>query len=143
VAYTAETLAALMVTELGPTGVALSLTDDSDAITEAVAEVAAILGVDDVADLTDDLKTRTLARWQAWRTAKGAATGQYDLTSDEGGVIKRSQLFDHIVSMLADAEAAASRYDEAAAVISGGSVATVTSSSVAGSPYAWHCPGGW
>jgi hypothetical protein len=142
VAYTAETLAAFVATELGPTGVALGLTAESVAVAEAVAEVAAILGVDDVADLADDLKTRTLARWQAWLAAWGAATNQYDIAS-QGDSLDRQQWFKNIGERLARAEASAMRYDEAAAVISGGSVATVTSSSVAGSPYAWHCPGGW
>lgn len=141
-AYTAATLADLMVTELGPTGVALSLTDDSAAITEAVAEVAALLSVDDVADVSDDLKLRTIARWQAWLAAEAAATNQYDIASS-GDSLDRSQWFKQIGVRLARAEASASRYSEVADAINGGSTATVTGSSVAGSPYAWASTGGW
>lgn len=132
--YTAATLATLMVTELGPTGVALGLTSGSAAIVEAVAEVAAILGVDDVADIDDDLKLRTLARWQAWLTAEAAATNQVDLAS-EGDSIKSSQWFAQIGTRLARAEASALRYDEAAAVIAGGATASVGGMATVGNPY--------
>jgi hypothetical protein len=142
VAYTTATLKQFMVDELAATGVALSLTTASNQIAEAVNEVAAILAADDVAELTDDLKTRTLARWQAWMAAEAAATNQYDIASS-GDSLDRSQWFEQIGVRLARAEASAVRYDEAAAVIHGGAVATVTGSSVAGSPYAWPCPGGW
>lgn len=135
--YTADTLADFMETTLGSVGVTLFGADPSEhaAIAEAVNEVAAVLDVA-VADVDDDLKIRTVARWQAWLTAKGAAVRQYDLTSS-GDSIKRSQVWDHIAAMLADAETAAARYDEVAAVIAGAGTAYVTSSVGAGSPYAW------
>lgn len=135
--YTPSTLATFMVTELSATGVALSLTDGSDAIDEAVNEVAAVLGVA-IADETNDLKLRAIARWQAWLTAEAAATGQYDLSS-EGDSFKRSQMFANIQSRLARAEAAASVYSEVAAVLAGsGGVAYVTEASGGpGNPYQW------
>jgi hypothetical protein len=140
VAYTTSSLADLMVTELGPTGVALGLTDSSDAITEAVAEVAAILG-EAVADVDDDLKLRTVARWQAWLAAEAAAVNQYELSSD-GSSLKRQQWFEQIGKRLARAEAAASRYSEVQAVLAGsGGVATVTHVVTAGSPYGWEVSG--
>lgn len=135
--FTAATLADFMVAKLGASGAALGLTDDSAAIAEAVNDVAAILSVDDVAELTDDLKTRTFAEWQAWRAAKAAATSQYDLKAGSAD-LKRSQFFEHIAMMLADAEAAASRYSEAADVIhGGGGAAYVSGVSTAGSPYGY------
>lgn len=142
--YDAATLADLVVVELGATGVALGLTDSSAAVIEAVNEVAAILGVESISDLDDDLKTRTLARWQAWLAAEAAATNQYDIASS-GDSLSRQQWFENIQSRLSRAEAAASRYAEAADVIyGGGGTATVTGSGVAGSPYGWPaCTGGW
>jgi hypothetical protein len=133
--YTAATLADFMVTELDATGVALGLTDASPAIVEAVNEVAAILDVADVATLTDDLKTRAIARWQAWLAAEAAATNQYDLKA--GTVdLTRSQWFAQIGVRLARAEASAARYEEVAAIVSGAAgVATVSEMATAGSPY--------
>lgn len=131
--YTDETLAVFIATELGAAGVALGLTATSAAIVEAVNEVAAILGVA-VADVGDDLKLRTVARWQAWRTAKGASTGQYDLSAGRSS-LTRSQFFDHIALMLTDSETAALRYSEVAAVLAGSSTAYVSAMSTDGSPY--------
>ena len=139
--YTDETLAVFMVTKLGATGVALSLTAMSAAIVEAVADVAAVLD-SDIADLTDDLKTRTVAEWQAWRAAKGAAAGQYDL---KAGTVTttRSQVWDHIVAMLADAEAAASRYDEVTDVLAS-TVGTVYVTNVTSTdPYVFTSSSEW
>jgi hypothetical protein len=138
--YTAETLATFMATELAATGEALFGDDPATApaIVEAVNEVAAVLGVSDVADVDDDLKLRTVARWQAWRAAKAAATGQYDLKAGSSS-LARSQFFDHLAAMLADAETAALRYDEVAAVLAGGSTAAVSDLVTGGSPYAYPC----
>lgn len=141
-AYTTGSLATLMVTELGPAGVSLGLTVASAAVVDAVAQVALILG-DDIADLTDDLKTSTVARWQAWRAAKGAAVGQYDLKAGTAS-LTRSQFFDHIALMLADAETAASRYEEVQAVLAGAyGTAAVSGLSVGGSPYAYSPCAEW
>lgn len=133
--FTTGTLATFIVTTLGPSGVALGLTVASAGVVDAVAEVEAILG-SDIADLTDDLKTRTVARWVAWRTALGATSGSVDLKAGSAA-IELSQRFDHIVTMLRDAENAALRYDEVAAVLAGGSTAYVSGMSTDGSPYGY------
>lgn len=134
--YTDLTMATFMSTELNAAGVALGLTNVSAAIVEAVAEVEAILG-SAVEDVTDDLKLRTVARWQAWRTAKGAAANQFDVKAGTTQVW-RSQTWDHIAVMLADAEAAASRYQEVQDVLAAGyGTAYTTTQSLGGSPYAY------
>lgn len=132
--YTTSSLLAFMETELGPLLASLGL-DVSDALLEGVNEIAALLGTA-IADVDDDLKLRTLARWQAWQAALNAAANQYDLASS-GDSLKRSQLWDHLMRRLAAAEAAASRYDEVAVVLASASTAYVTSSSGSGSPYLW------
>lgn len=112
----------------------------SPAVVEAVNEVAAVLGVA-IADLSDDLKTRAVARWQAWLAAEAAATNQFDLKAGTASVT-RSQFFEHIQSRLARSEAAASRYSEVADALAGaGGTAYVTSVSTGGSPYGW--PSEW
>lgn len=133
--FTTGSLATFIVTTLGPTGVALGLTVASAGVVDAVAEVEAILD-SATADLTDDLKTRTVARWIAWRAALGAATGNVNLKAGTAA-IEMSQRFDHIMLMLRDAEAAASRYTEVAVVLAGGNTAYVTGTSTSGSPYQW------
>lgn len=140
-AYTAATLLALMEVEISTSLEPLGL-DASDALSEAVTEVRLILGVDDVADVDDDLKLRTIARWQAWLAAEAAAVNQYDLAS-EGDRLSRQQWFRNIQSRLARAEASASRYSEVQTVLAGSAgVAVVTGSSLAGSPYGWDQAGG-
>lgn len=133
-AYTADSLSEYMATELGATGVSLGIVDGGDALTEAVNEVVLLLGA--LAAQTDDLKVRVVARWQAWLVALNVATGQYDIKAGSA-TLAQSQVFDQIMRRLAMAEAAASRYSEVAAALGGGSVAYVTSSSVASSPYGW------
>lgn len=133
--YTADTLGTYMSVELGATGVALGLSDGDDEYVEAVNEVAAVLGMP-IASLTDDLKTRTVARWQAWRAARSAAAGNFDLKAGSTD-LKRSQAFAHISLMLAEAESAASRYSEVADALAGGGMAYVTEVSTGGNPYQW------
>lgn len=132
-AYTAGSLLGYMETEVGPQLAALGL-DASDALSEGVAEVVALLGAE-IADVDDDLKLRTLARWQAWLAAYNAATAQYDLKAGSSS-LTRSQVFEQIERRLARAEASALRYDEVAAALGGGT-AYVSSVATAGSPYAW------
>ena len=144
-AYTADSLLGLMETELGAVGEALGLLE-TDALAEAVNEVAAMLGVDSVADVDDDLKLRTIARWQAWLAAEAAAVGGVDLKSD-GDEIKLSQRLDGIRIRLARAEAAAARYSEvqdALASSSGVAVLSVVSGmTTAGNPYGWAACNEW
>lgn len=137
--YTAETLADFMETTLQETGTELFGTDPSEsaALVDAVAEVKAVLGVDDIADLTDDLKTRTVARWVAWRTARDAAAPQYGLKSGSSE-LKRSEFFEHLEEILYAAAAAASRYDEVAAALAAGyGTAYVMTQALAPSPYVY------
>jgi hypothetical protein len=142
VAFTDDSLATFMVTQLGPTGVALGLTVDSAGVVDAVAEEAAILGAA-IPDLTDDLKTRIVGRWLAWRAALGAATGRVDLKAGSAG-LSNSQSFDHILVMLRDAESAALAYPEVQAALAGaGGIAVVTSESGVSDPYRWRRWAAW
>lgn len=133
-AYTEGSLLAFMETEIAGLLTVLGL-DASDALTEAVAEVVAILGTP-IADVDDDLKLRTVARWQAWQAALNAAMGQYDLKAGSAD-LKRSQVVAHLETRLAQAERSAMRYDEVAAVLAGTSTAYISSMSTASNPYAW------
>lgn len=134
-AYTAASLEDYMGVELGPLLSQLGL-DTSDALAECVSEIAAMLG-QSIPDVDDDLKLRTLARWQAWQAALNAAANQFDLRA--GSVdLKLSQMYAQIERRYAQAEASASRYEEVAATLAGaGGVAYVTSVSTGSDPYAW------
>ena len=137
-AFTTTTLAVFMETVLGASGVVLFGADPatSTALIDAVAEFEAVVDMP-TASMTDDLKSRAIARWLAWRTAKGAAVGQYDVSLTGGKKFSRSQFFDHLTAMLADAEAAASAYSEVVAVLAGaGGTAYVSGMSTVGDPYA-------
>lgn len=134
--FTEDTLTTFMATELGATGRALSLTDGSEEILGAVAWVAGILG-GSIASQTDDLKTMTVATWRAWVAAKAASAKDVDLKAGSAA-IEQSARFEHIAQMLADAETAASRYEEVQAVLAGSyGTAYVSSVSTAGSPYSY------
>lgn len=142
--YDDATLTAFLETELTPVLAPLGL-DVSDAIIEAVNEVAGLLGhdVSEEDTVAGVMKVRALARWQGWLAAWSAATLQYDIkagTSD----ITRSQAFEQIGKRLQMAESAAMRYEEAAAVIAGaGGTATVSGITTPG-PYGyWPWPGSW
>jgi hypothetical protein len=142
--YTAETLATFMATELGATGTALFGDDPAaaPAVVEAVNEVAAVLGAA-VADVSDDLKLRTVARWQVWLTAYGAAADQVDFKAGSAD-FKSSQWFKNIEARLARAETAAMRYSEVADALAGvGGTAFVSGVSTAGDPYAYPCSGSY
>lgn len=140
--YTSGSLLGYMETEIGPLLAQLSL-DTSDALAEGVAEIAALLD-EAIADVDDDLKLRTLARWQAWTAALNAATNQYDVSLTGGKKFVRSQMFDQIARRQAAAEAEASRYSEVQAVLAGaGGTAYVTSVSTSGSPYGWPASDEW
>jgi len=92
--FSDASLAAFMVTDLGPSGAAFGLTAISPAITAEVAEVALLIG-HPVADETDDLLIRACARWRAWTAAYGAATNDKDLKAGSAD-LKLSQRFAHI-----------------------------------------------
>jgi hypothetical protein len=132
VAFTDESLLAYMESTLGPLTAQLGL-DTSDALSVEVEEIARLQGYA-IEDGDDDVKTAALGRWRAWLAAATAAAASFDTKA--GTVdIKLSQRFKQIQMMLVSAERAVQQYPEAAAVIDGGAVATVTSISPAGSPY--------
>lgn len=141
-AYTEDSVKTLMVTELGATATALGLTTASAQIVDAVYAVERLVGAA-IADQSDMAKLEAIARWQAWLVAEAMAVGQFDLSSS-GDSLKRSQVFDHIQSRLARAEAAASRYSEVADALAGaGGTAYTTSVSTSGSPYGWPLGSEW
>lgn len=114
--YSEATLKQFIVDELGATGVALDLTTSAAQVVQAVYAVERVLGVSDVAVLTDMARLEAVARWQAWLAAQKAAVDQFDVKAGTN-TLTRSQLWEHIVAMLADTAAVASRYPEVAAVI--------------------------
>jgi hypothetical protein len=134
--YTESTLTAFLETELTPVLAPLGL-DASDAISEAVNEVVGLLSPTALADETDVLKVRTLARWQGWLAALNAASLNTDLVAGSAS-IKDSQGFAQIEKLLARYERAALRYPEAAAFINGGAEAVVSGMATAGSPYGYR-----
>jgi hypothetical protein len=137
--YTESTLTAFLETELTPVLAPLGL-DGSDAISEAVNEVAGLLSPTALADETDVLKVRTLARWQGWLAALNAAS----LNTDIGGSIdlKDSQGFAQLEKLVNRYERAAMRYPEAAAFMGAGT-AVVGGMATAGSPYGYRPCTGW
>jgi hypothetical protein len=84
-----------------------------------VTAIERLLSVSDVATVTDMAKLEAVARWQAWRLASAAASGQYDVKSGTSS-LTRSQFFDHIAGMLCEAARAAIRYPEVAVLLGGG-----------------------
>lgn len=139
--YTEATLAAYMVGVLSSAAGALGLTTASAAITQAVTTVERILGVSDVAELTDMAKLETIATWRAWQAALDTATASFDVSSGGGGgtsSAKLSQLFDQIAKRLAMAEDAASIYSEVQAASGAGGVAVISSLGGVSSPYGWE-----
>jgi hypothetical protein len=132
VPFTSGSLLVFMEGVLGPLTAQLGL-DTSDQLTIEVQEIERLLG-HTIAEEDDDTKLTILARWRAWLAAVTALAGSSDLKA--GSVdLKLSQQFKQASMMLAYAETAASAYSEAASVIGGGNIATVTSLSPAWSPY--------
>jgi hypothetical protein len=105
--YTEATLKTYMLACLGGLGTVLGLTTDSFA--EAVNDVLAAYGVDDIADVTDIPKVRALAKVAALRTAQAMAAGWYDFDAD-GGSFSRSQVAEQLAGLLAAAEGDALLY---------------------------------
>ncbi len=101
--YTEVTLAEFALIELGPTADVLSWTAGSPPVAEVVADVAAALGLADVATSTNTAALRALARRYAWRRARSALASRYAHTED-GQSFHPEQMFAHATEMLADAE---------------------------------------
>ena len=96
--YTENTLIAYMRDGvLRMTGRQLGLTNDSD-YTDAVTEVTIAMQVDAIADATDMLRTRALARREAWRTAMQQAAGEHHAEAD-GKAHDRQQIYQHCLTM--------------------------------------------
>lgn len=137
--HTEATIRQYMVDELDATGVALGLTIASAGIVKASNDQERVVGAA-IAAQTDMAKAEAIAAWIAWRTALGAATGDRDLKAGTSA-LTASQRFDHILTMLRDAENAASAYSEVAAILAGsGGTAYVSGMQTAGSPYAYGWP---
>lgn len=103
--YTESGLKTYMVTVLDSVATDLGLTTSSTAIAQKVTEIERLLGVDDVADLTDMAVLEAAATWKAWQVALGVATTKYDLKAGTAD-LKRSQMFDSLQAKVTDAETA-------------------------------------
>jgi acyl carrier protein len=134
--YTEATLLTFMVNSLSGVAGALSLTTSSAAITQALTATERILGVSDVASLTDMQKLETIARWQAWEAAADTAATSFDLASS-GDSLKLSQMFDQINKRLGSALDAALVYSEVQAASGAGGVMVVASIGGTQQPYGW------
>lgn len=112
-------------------GIATTLGLTTIDFVETVNDVLAAYGVSDIADATDIVKLRVLARVAALRRAQVAALSWYDFSAD-GGSFSRSQVQAQIKAMLSDAETDAFPYTGAYAVTR----ATLTYTTEA-DPYQW------
>ena len=93
--YTEAQLAEYMVSSLGETATILGLTSASDAIIDAVYDVASVFGVADVVSITDMKALRPTARYYALNTALAFATSVYDFAVD-GRQFNRGDILDNI-----------------------------------------------
>jgi hypothetical protein len=146
-AWTESTLEDAMAAEVESVSAELGL-DTLDVLATGVDDVAAILGVSSVADVTyasaaEVVKVRRIAAWIAWQKAYDVAITSTDLKA--GSVsLTDSQAFDHLTKRLALAASAASVYPEVAAVLQGSSGAAVVGGmSTANSPYQYAPCMGW
>ena len=103
--YTESELATYMVGRLDSVAGVLGLTTASTSILSAVTAVERLLGVLDVATLTDMPVLEAAATWQAWEAALTAASGKFDVKAGTADV-KLSEMFKQIQARLAASEAA-------------------------------------
>jgi len=111
--YTEKELAAYMHGELGPVAAALGLavgSTDAGSYAEAVNETLLQYGVATIAQATDMVKLRALARVYAWRKVVGLLTALFDFAAD-GGEYNRSQMIVAAEKNLARAVIDALEYD--------------------------------
>lgn len=104
ITYTEDELKTFMVNELSSSGVALSLTIDSEQVKQAVWAVERLLGAS-IPSITDMKQLEAAARWKAWEAAEAAAADQIDFKAGPAD-FKLSQWFKQIQSRLARAQAA-------------------------------------
>lgn len=135
--YTEAGLKTYMIAALSSVADDLGLTTASAAIGLAVTATERLLGVSDVATLTEMGKLEDIARWRAWLVALDTASSQIDLKAGSAQ-LWQSQMFAQIERQLARAELAAMQYSEVADALAGGSVAYVASVSTGGDPYAYQ-----
>lgn len=133
--YDTAGLEAYIETELESVAESLGMLEN-DAVPATARAVTRLLGHADISEATDMLKVETVASWLAWRRAKAAAVGKIDLKAGSAQ-LWQSQVFDHIVAMLADAEAAASQYEEVQAALAGAGGMAYVSSIGAQPPYGY------
>jgi len=93
--YTEAQLAEYMIASLGEVAAILGLTSSSDAIIEAVYDVASVFGVADVASITDMKALRPTARYYALNTALIVASSVYDFSVD-GRSFSRGDIVDNL-----------------------------------------------
>ena len=127
--YTESGLNLYMRETLG--GIATTLGLESSDFVETVNDVLAAYGVSTIADATDIVKLRALAKVGALRRAQIAALSWYDFSAD-GGSFSRSQVQAQIKAMLQAAETDAIPYADVYAV----TTATMTYTTAA-DPYQW------
>ena len=104
--YSEATLAQHMVNVLGSVATDLDLEDDSPAITAAVTSIERLLGVDDVADVTDMPVLESAAAWKAWAVAYGAAVTQASEIKAGSAGLKWSDRLDGLRQAMTLAEGA-------------------------------------
>lgn len=103
--YTESGLKTYMVGVLDSVATDLGLTTASTSIVNAVTAVERLLGVSDVASLTDMSVLEAAAAWKAWQVALGVATTKYDLKAGSAD-LKQSQMFDSLNALVTQAESA-------------------------------------
>lgn len=107
--YTESELAAYMQTTIAPLDGVLGWTTVPDNYQEPVNDALLAYGVADIAEATDMVKLRTLARLMVWRAVVAATAGTYDYRVDNEQ-FSRSQIHEHAAAMLAIAESEAGAY---------------------------------
>ncbi len=117
-AYTESTLADFMLDELGGTASALGWAFGAPQLMRAVYAVERLLGVSDVASVTDMAALEVLARLAIWRAAKAGLADRYRVSTD-GQAIDRQQHFDHAALMVAE-------YEQQASAIGAGGIGVVS-----------------
>jgi len=118
-AYTEKTLADFMNAELGRVATLLAYAvgvADAGSYQEAVNETILRYGGAVIADLTDILKTRALARVEVWRKALNDLTTSYKFTAS-GSTFERETVFRQATENLNRALVLAAEYDTTGAYV--------------------------
>jgi hypothetical protein len=116
-AYTEKTLAEFMAAELGKVATLLGYVvgaADAGTYAEAVNESVLRYGVATIAEATDILKIRALARVEAWRKACNDLTTFYKVSSD-GSTFDRQKVYEQALINLNRAQLQAVEWDDSGA----------------------------